>query len=117
MVTYRRSIRHPLSPAQKSQPTDGQPLSYPNVAILEKIGIMRSNKFPRRELDGRLSRQVGKTDLGNMAASCSKPALALGFVSGTWFANPRQAPRETTDAAQSQQAPMGVAPGEHKKKH
>jgi hypothetical protein len=44
-------------------------------------------------------------------------ALALGFVLGTWFGNARQAPCDATDAAHSQQAPMVVAPDEHKKKH
>jgi len=61
----------------------------------------------------RLEKQIWATWLPVVASA----ALALGFVLGTWFANARQAPCETTDAAQSQQAPMVVAPGKHKKKH
>jgi hypothetical protein len=61
----------------------------------------------------RLEKQIWATWLPVVASA----ALALGFVLGNWFANARQTPCETTNAAQSQQAPMVVAPGEHKKKH
>ena len=61
----------------------------------------------------RLEKQVWATWLLVVASA----ALALGFVLGTWFANARQTPCETTNAVQSQQAPMVVAPSEHKKKH
>jgi hypothetical protein len=43
-------------------------------------------------------------------------ALALGFVLGTWLANARQTPCETTNAAPSQQTPMITAPSDHRKK-
>jgi len=44
-------------------------------------------------------------------------ALALGFVLGTWLADARQTPCETTNAAPSQQTPMIAAPSERKTRH
>jgi len=61
----------------------------------------------------RLEKQIWATWLPVVASA----ALALGFVSGLWFANARQAPCETTNAGQSQQAPMVVPPSERKKSH
>ena len=61
----------------------------------------------------RLEKQIWATWLPVVASA----ALALGFVLGNWFATARQTPCETSNAARSQQTPMVVAPGEHKKKH
>src|SRR5215472_19120592 len=61
----------------------------------------------------RLEKQIWATWLPVVASA----ALALGFVLGSWFANARQAPCETTNAGPPQEAPTIVAPGEHKTKH
>ena len=46
----RNTMRIPLSLAEKRQSTDGQPLCYQNVAIVEENGVMRGDEFPRCEL-------------------------------------------------------------------
>ncbi len=81
-----------------------------NDSLLQSMAI-RAQKM--EDFLFRLEKQIWATWLPDVASA----ALALGFVLGTWLANARQAPCETTNAAQSQQAPMVVARGEHKKKH
>jgi hypothetical protein len=60
----------------------------------------------------RLEKQIWATWLPVVASA----ALALGFVLGTWLANARQTPCETTNAAPSQQTPVITAPSDHRKK-
>ena len=81
-----------------------------NDSLLQSMTIraQQMEDFPVR-----LEKQMWATWLPVVASA----AFALGFVLGTWFANGRQAPCETTNAVQSQQEPMVVAPNEHKKKH
>jgi hypothetical protein len=95
--------------------------AHPNIGVIARTksandSLLRNMAARAQEMDDylvRLEKQVWAVWLPVVASA----ALALGFVFGTWFANARQAPCESTNAAQSQQAPMVVAPGEHKKKH
>ncbi|HEX6805805.1 MAG TPA: hypothetical protein VF133_19170 [Terriglobales bacterium] len=96
-------------------------VAHPDVGVAARIrsandSLLRNMAARAQQMDDylvRLEKQVWAVWLPVVASA----ALALGFVFGTWFANATQAPCETTNAAQSQQAPMVVAPGEHKKKH
>ena len=96
-------------------------VAHPDCGVVARTksandSLQRSMAIRAQQIEGflaRLEKQIWATWLPVVATA----ALALGFVLGTWFANARQAPSETTNAAQLQQAPMAVAPGEHKKEH
>ena len=96
-------------------------VAHPDIGVVARTrsandSLLRSMAIPAQQMEDflvRLEKQIWTTWLPVVASA----ALALGFVLGTWFANARQSPYESTNAAQSQQAPMIVAPGEHKSKH
>ena len=96
-------------------------VAHPDIGVVARTrsaneSLLQSMSIRTQQMEDflvRLEKQIWATWLPVVASA----ALALGFVLGTWFANARQAPCDATDAAQSQQAPMVVAPGEHKKKH
>jgi hypothetical protein len=96
-------------------------VAHPDVGVAARIrnandSLLRNMAARAQQMDGylvRLEKQVWAVWLPVVASA----ALAVGFVLGTWFANARQAPCETTNAVQSQQTPMVVAPSEHRKKH
>ena len=110
-----------LNSVQKQLVNVLRDVAHPDVGVAAWIrsandSLLRNMAARAQQMDDylvRLEKQVWAVWLPVVASA----ALALGFVLGTWFANVRQAPCETTNAAQSQQAPMVVAPGEHKKKH
>jgi hypothetical protein len=96
-------------------------VAHPDIGVVARTrsandSLLQSMTIRAQQMEDflvRLEKQIWATWLPVVVSA----ALALGLVLGIWFANARQAPCETTDAAQSQQAPMVVAPGEHKKKH
>jgi hypothetical protein len=96
-------------------------LAHPDIGIVARTrsandSLLQSMAIRAQRMEDfivRLEKQIWATWLPVVASA----ALALGFVLGSWFANERQAPCETTNAAQSRQAPMVVPPSEHKKKH
>jgi hypothetical protein len=96
-------------------------VAHPDIGVVARTksandSLQRSMAIRVQQMEDflvRLEKQIWATWLPVVATA----ALALGFVLGTWFANARPAPCETTNAAQSQQAPMVLAPGEHKKEH
>lgn len=103
-------------------------VAHPDVGVIARTksaneSLLRSMNVRAQQMDDflvRLERQVWTTWLPVVASA----ALALGFLSGTWFANERQATPETTSATQPQQAlttpsavpPKVPAPG-HAKHH
>jgi len=96
-------------------------VAHPDIGVVARIkstndSLLRSMTIRAQQMEDflvRLEKQIWATWLPVVVSA----ALALGLVLGIWFANARQAPCATTDAAQSQQAPSVVAPGEHKNKH
>jgi hypothetical protein len=96
-------------------------VAHPDIGVVARTrsandSLLQSMTIRAQQMEDflvRLEKQIWATWLPVVASA----ALALGFVLGIWFANARQTPCETTDAGQSQQAPMVVAPGENKKKH
>ena len=96
-------------------------VAHPDIGVVARTksvndSLLRSMATRAQQMDDfivRLEKQIWATWLPVVAIA----ALALGFVLGTWFAKARQAPCETTTAVRSQQAPMVVAPVEHKNKH
>jgi hypothetical protein len=96
-------------------------VAHPDIGVVARTksvndSLLRSMATRAQQMDDfivRLEKQIWATGLPVVASA----ALALGFVLGTWLANARQAPCESTNAAQSHQAPMIVAPGVHKSKH
>jgi hypothetical protein len=96
-------------------------VAHPDIGVVARTrsandSLLQSMTIRAQQMEDflvKLEKQIWAKWLPVVASA----ALALGFVLGTWFANARQAPCDATDAAQSQQAPMVVAPGEHKKKH
>jgi hypothetical protein len=96
-------------------------VAHPDIGVIARTksandSLLRIMATRGEQMEGfivRLERQIWATWLPVVASA----ALALGFVLGSWFANARQAPCETTNAGPPQEAPMIVAPGEHKKKH
>jgi hypothetical protein len=96
-------------------------VAHPDIGVVAKTrsannSLLQSMAIRAQRMEDflvRLEKQIWATWLPVVASS----ALALGFVLGTWFANARQAPCESTNAAQSQKAPVIVVPGEHKNKH
>jgi hypothetical protein len=96
-------------------------LVHPDIGVIARTkstndSLLRSMAIRAQQMEDflvRLEKQIWATWLPVVASA----ALALGFVLGTWFTNARQTPCETTSAAQSQQAPLVAAPGEHRKKH
>jgi hypothetical protein len=110
-----------MNSAQKQLLNVLREVAHPNVGVIARTtssndSLLRSMATRAQQMEDfivRLEKQIWATWLPVVASA----ALALGFVLGTWFANARQAPCETTNAAQSQQAPVIVVPGEHKSKH
>ena len=110
-----------LSSVQKQLRNVLREVAHPDIGVIARTksandSLLRSMATRAQQMEDflvRLEKQIWATWLPVVASA----ALALGLVLGIWFANARQAPCETTDAAQSQQAPMVVAPGEHKEKH
>ena len=96
-------------------------VAHPDIGVVARTrssndSLLQSMTIRAQHMEDflvRLEKQIWATWLPVVASA----ALALGLVLGIWFANARQAPCATTDAAQSQQAPSVVAPGEHKNKH
>jgi len=96
-------------------------VAHPDVGIIARTksandSLLRSMATRAQQMEDfivRLEKQIWATWLPVVASA----ALALGFVLGTWLANVRQTPCETTNAAPSRQAPMVAAPSEHKTKH
>ena len=94
-------------------------VAHPDIGVIARTkstndSLLRSMATRTQQMEEfivRLEKQIWATWLPVVASA----ALALGFVLGTWFANARQAPCETSNAAPSQQAPMVVAPVEHKR--
>jgi hypothetical protein len=96
-------------------------VAHPDIGVVARTrsandSLLQSMAIRTQQMEDflvRLEKQIWATWLPVVASA----ALALGFVLGTWFANARQSPCETTNAGSPQEAPMIVAPGEHKKKH
>ena len=96
-------------------------VAHPDIGVIARTksandSLLRIMATRGEQMEGfivRLEKQIWATWLPVLASA----ALALGFVLGSWFANARQAPCETTNAGPPQEAPMIVAPGGHKKKH
>ena len=96
-------------------------VAHPDVGVIARTksandSLLRNMAVRAQQMDDflmRLEKQVWAVWLPVIASA----AFAVGFVLGSWFANARQAPCETTNAGPPQDAPMIVAPGEHKKKH
>ena len=89
-------------------------VAHPDIGVVARTNnandsLQRSMAI-RAQQNGRFSRQVGETDLATWLPVVASAALALGFVSGMWFANARQVPCETTNAAQSQQSRTQTSP-------
>jgi hypothetical protein len=110
-----------LNSVQKQLLSMLREVAHPDIGVVARTrsandSLLQSMAIRAQRMEDflvRLEKQIWATWLPVVASA----GLALGFVLGTWFANARQAPCATIDAAQSQQAPMVVAPGEHKKKH
>jgi hypothetical protein len=81
-----------------------------NDSLLQSVAI-RAQRM--EDFLVRLEKQIWATWLPVIASA----ALALGFILGSWFANARQTPCETTNATPLQLAPTVGAPREHKAKH
>jgi hypothetical protein len=96
-------------------------VAHPDIGVVARTrsandSLLQSMAIRTQQMEDflvRLEKQIWATWLPVVASA----ALALGFVLGTWFANARQSPCETTNAGPPQEAPMIGAPGEHKKKH
>ena len=96
-------------------------VAHPDIGVIARTksandSLLRSMATRAQQMEDfivRLEKQIWATWLPVVASA----ALALGFVLGTWLANVRQTPCETTNAAPSRQAPMVAAPSEHKTKH
>jgi hypothetical protein len=110
-----------LNSVQKQLVNVLREVAHPHVGVAARIrnandSLLRNMAARAQQMDDyffRLEKQVWAVWLPVVASA----ALALGLVLGTWFANRRQAPRETTNAIQSQQTPVVVPPSEHRKKH
>lgn len=89
-------------------------VAHPDVGVAARIrsandSLLRSMTTRAQQIDDllvKLEKQVWEAWLPVVASA----ALALGFVLGSWVANARQAPCETTNAAQSQQSPIQTSP-------
>jgi hypothetical protein len=96
-------------------------VAHPDIGVVARTksandSLLRNMAARAQQMDDfliRLEKQVWAVWLPVIASA----ALAVGFVLGSWFANARQAPCETTNAGPPQEAPMIVSPGEHKNKH
>ena len=96
-------------------------VAHPDVGVVAKVrsandSLLRSMTNRAQQMEDflvRLEKQIWAVWVPVVASA----ALAFGFVLGTWLANARQTPCETTNAAPSQQTPMIAAPSEHRKKH
>jgi hypothetical protein len=96
-------------------------VAHPDIGVVARTkstndSLLRIMATRAEQMEGfivRLEKQIWATWLPVVASA----ALALGFVLGTWFANARQTPCESTNVAPSQQAATVAAPSEHKTKH
>jgi len=96
-------------------------VAHPDVGVVAKVrsandSLLRSMANRARQMEDflvRLDKQIWAVWVPVVASA----ALALGFVLGTWLADARQTPCETTNAAPSQQTPMIAAPSERKTRH
>jgi hypothetical protein len=96
-------------------------VAHPDIGVIARTksahdSLLRSMVTRAQQMDDfivRLEKQIWAVWVPVVASA----ALALGFVLGTWLANVRQAPCETTNAAPVQLAPTAAAPSEHRKKH
>jgi len=110
-----------LNSVQKQLLNALRELVHPDIGVIARTkttndSLLRSMATRAQQMEGflvRLEKQIWATWLPVVASA----ALALGFVLGTWFANARQTPCETTNAAPSQQTPTVAAPNEQKTKH
>jgi len=96
-------------------------VAHPDIGVVARTrsandSLLQSMAIRAQRMEDflvRLEKQIWATWLPVVASA----ALALGFVLGTWFANARRTPCETTNAAPWQQTPTVAAPSEHKTKH
>jgi hypothetical protein len=96
-------------------------VAHPDIGVIARTksandSLLQSMAIRAQRMEDflvRLEKQIWATWLPVIASA----ALALGFILGSWFANARQVPCETTNAAPLQLAPTGAAPREHKTKH
>jgi hypothetical protein len=110
-----------LNSVQKQLLSVLREVAHPDIGVVARTrsandSLLQSMAIRAQRMEDfrvRLEKQIWATWLPVVASA----ALALGFSLGTWFANARQSPCETTNAAQSQQGPMVVAPREHKNRH
>ena len=95
-------------------------VAHPDVGVVAKVrsandSLLRSMANRAVQMEDflvRLEKQIWAVWMPVVANA----AFSAGICLGSWFANARQAPCETTNAGPPQEAPMIVAPGEHKKK-
>jgi hypothetical protein len=110
-----------LNSVQKQLLNVFREVAHPDIGVIARTksandSLLRSMATRAQQMDDfivRLEKQIWAVWVPVVASA----ALALGFVLGTWLANIRQTPCETTNAAPSQQARMVAAPSEHKTKH
>jgi len=96
-------------------------VAHPDIGVVARTrsandSLLQSMAIRAQRMEDflvRLEKQIWATWLPVIASA----ALALGFILGAWFANARQTPCETTNAAPLQLAPTVGAPREHKAKH
>jgi hypothetical protein len=96
-------------------------VAHPDIGVVARTrsandSLLQSMAIRAQRMEDflvRLEKQIWAIWLPVIASA----ALALGFILGSWFANARQAPCETTNAAPLQLAPTVAAPREHKTKH
>jgi hypothetical protein len=96
-------------------------VAHPDIGVVGKVrsandSLLRNMTNRSQQMEHflvRLEKQIWAVWVPVVASA----ALALGFALGTWLANARQTPCETTNSAPSQQTPMISVPSEHRKKH
>jgi len=96
-----------MNSVQKQLASVLREVAHPDIGVIAKVrsandSLLRSMTTRAQQMDDflvRLEKQVWAIWLPVVASA----ALALGFVLGTWFANERQATRETPSAAQARQ--------------
>ena len=110
-----------LTSVQKQLVNVLREVAHPDVGVAARIrsandSLLRNMAARAQQMDDflvRLEKQIWAVWVPVVASA----ALALGFVLGTWLANARQTPCETTNVAPSQLMPMMTAPSDHRKKH
>jgi hypothetical protein len=107
-----------LNSVQKQLLSVLREVAHPDIGVVARTrsandSLLQSMAIRAQRVEDflvRLEKQIWATWLPVVASA----ALALGFILGSWFANARQAPCETTNATPLQLAPTGGAPREHK---